>query len=145
MVSRTILMVSFHGFGRSGGKTVTMFYATMRVSLGTTMRLLPCDLEVTGSTPGNNLYACGGKAAYIYPPQIPPCGSSCTGPPFNVLCYNIVHLVIIVELSYLYGGFFSTSLDLGQDYAVSIWRKARGHFYGVSLTDVLIDWEALSH
>jgi len=42
----------------------------MRVSLGATERLLHCDLEVTGSSPGNKILLCGGfKAAYIYPPH----------------------------------------------------------------------------
>jgi len=38
-----------------------------RVSLGVTVRLLPFDLEVMDSNPGNNLFDCGDKASYIYP------------------------------------------------------------------------------
>lgn len=41
----------------------------MRVSLGATERLLHCDQEVTGSSPGNNPALWGVKAAYIYPPH----------------------------------------------------------------------------
>ena len=39
-----------------------------RVSLGTMVRLLPCDLEVTDSNSRNSLFVCGGEAAYIYSP-----------------------------------------------------------------------------
>ncbi|OIW21752.1 hypothetical protein TanjilG_09174 [Lupinus angustifolius] len=38
-------------------------------------RLLLNDHEVTGSNPGNNLFACRAKVAYIYPPQDPLGGS----------------------------------------------------------------------
>ena len=46
-----------------------------RMSLGTTVRLLFCDFEVMGSNPKNSLFACRGKAAYIYPSKTPPGGS----------------------------------------------------------------------
>jgi len=41
-----------------------------RVSLGAIVRLMPCDLEVMDSNPGNNLFDCGDKASYIYPHPI---------------------------------------------------------------------------
>ena len=37
----------------------------LRVSLGITVRLLHCDLQVTSSSHGNNFSACGGKATYL--------------------------------------------------------------------------------
>lgn len=52
------------------------------VSLGTIVRLLPCDVEVMGSNLGNNFSTCRGKVAYIYPPRTLPGGSLDTGPPF---------------------------------------------------------------
>ncbi|OIW03044.1 hypothetical protein TanjilG_20972 [Lupinus angustifolius] len=46
--------------------------------LGAMVRLLFSDHEVTSSNPGNILFTCGSKAAYIYSPH----AASCTGPPF---------------------------------------------------------------
>jgi len=44
----------------------------MKVSLAATVRLLPCDLEVTDSNPETAYPLVGGKDAYIYSPQTPP-------------------------------------------------------------------------
>lgn len=46
-----------------------------RVSLGTTVRLLLYDLEVTSLNPKNNLFACVSKVEYMYLLQTPPGGS----------------------------------------------------------------------
>ncbi|MED6204659.1 hypothetical protein PIB30_010773 [Stylosanthes scabra] len=43
-----------------------MQVCSLRVSLGATVRLLPCEL---GVNPGNSLSACRSKAAYLYPSQ----------------------------------------------------------------------------
>ena len=59
---------------------------TLRVNLGATLRLLPCNLAVTGSNLGNSLFVCEGKAPYIYSPNTPPGGASCPGPFFCVSC-----------------------------------------------------------
>ena len=48
---------------------------SLKVSFGATVKLLPCDLEVTGLNLGNSLSACRSKAAYIYLSQIPSSGS----------------------------------------------------------------------
>lgn len=37
----------------------------LRVGLGASVRLLHCDLDITGSSYGNSLSACRGKVAYI--------------------------------------------------------------------------------
>ena len=47
----------------------------MRVSLGTMVRLLLCDLEVTSSNRGNSLSACNDRTAYTFPPKTPLGGS----------------------------------------------------------------------
>ena len=59
---------SRNNHGRSRGLHIIIWVEkAQRVSLGVTVRLLHCDLEVTGSNPENSLFACWGKAAYIEP------------------------------------------------------------------------------
>ena len=51
----------------------------LRLSLGVTVRLLHCNLEITGLSHGNNLFIYDGKAAYIEPSPDPAmAGASCT-------------------------------------------------------------------
>lgn len=54
---------------------LSFWYRLMRMSLGTTVRLLPCDLEGIGSNPRNSLFACESMAVFVYPPQTPFGGS----------------------------------------------------------------------
>jgi len=47
-------------------------YMFMKATLGTSVTLLPCDLEVMGSILVQKSFSvCGGRAVYIYPPQTP--------------------------------------------------------------------------
>ena len=61
------------------------------VSLGTTIRLLPCDLEVTSSNIGNSLSTYRGKTMYIYSLQTPPGGSLTHWPLFLVMSHHNIH------------------------------------------------------
>ena len=55
--------------------SASLEFLKLWVSLGPTVRWLPCDLEVIGSNPKNNLSASRDTTTYIYPTYIPPNGS----------------------------------------------------------------------
>lgn len=69
----------------------------MRASLGATVRLLPCELKVTGLNSGNNLFLAGGKVAYIYPPKIPPSG--------RVVHWATLFLAVSLKIKFNTSGF----------------------------------------
>lgn len=60
-------------------------YLVVRMNLGTTLRLLPCDLEVTGSNPRNSLYLLAKVSLCLSSlPKLHLVGASCIGFPFDV-------------------------------------------------------------